>query len=83
MSTVHLKKNKYVMKVKMWNQDWSNSLSFFNFGVLDQDIDGEAYIELTESLMTEQLGLKVGQMLKLSKHLKKLVRIYHFLQIAL
>jgi len=40
----------------------------------DQDIDGEAYIELTESVMIDELSLKTGQMLKLSKHLKTLVR---------
>ena len=36
----------------------------------DEEIDGESYFGLTESIMTNQLKLKAGQMIKIKQNLQ-------------
>jgi hypothetical protein len=39
---------------------------------LDEDVDGEAYVCLTECVLVNQMKLKVGQVMKIKKHLESL-----------
>ena len=48
----------------------------------DEEIDGEAYLGLTETIMANQLHLKVGQMIKVKKHLDSLNSCVSFIDIG-
>lgn len=49
---------------------------FFNqlqqLKIVEEEIDGEAYMGLTESTMVNQLKLKAGQVIKITKHIQSL-----------
>lgn len=48
----------------------SNLSKFFS----DEEIVGEAYLDVMESVSMNQLKLKAGQMIKVMKHIKSLER---------
>ena len=48
----------------------------------DEEIDGEAYLGLTETIMANQLHLKAGQMIKINKHLHSLNNCVSFVDVV-
>jgi hypothetical protein len=52
-------------------------------GMSDEEIDGEAYLGLTEAIMVNQLHLKAGQLIKIKKYLDTFIAPVSVLNISI